>query len=179
MSLRRRTEAGWRDSLRPRPPDDAAVMEALPDAQLHRQVGHRPAGVAADEVGQLLQDLHLQDVGGALVEGWQQGGILLEGHQGLGLRLQLEESAEPGPRRETEMSRRTLSPTPSGIQSCGSSQTGHCLPPWSRALTRCCHTPKWSWHVLFENISFSLSFFKYHAVLLDFILPTFYFDWPV
>lgn len=104
-------------------------MEALSDAQLHRQVGHRPAGVAADEVGQLLQDLHLQDVGGALVEGRQQGGILLEGHQGLGLRLQLEESAEPGPRRETEMSRRTLGPPASGIRSCGSSPSGHWLPP--------------------------------------------------
>lgn len=69
-------------------------MEALSDPQLHRQVGHRPAGVVADEVGQLLQDLDVQDVVGALVEGWQLGGILLEVHQGIGLRLQLEESEE-------------------------------------------------------------------------------------
>lgn len=69
-------------------------MEALSDPQLHRQVGHRPAGVVADEVSQLLQDLDVQDVVGALVEGWQLGGILLEVHQGIGLRLQLEESEE-------------------------------------------------------------------------------------
>lgn len=77
------------------------MMEALSDAQLHRQVGHRPAGVVADEVGQLLQDLSLQDVRGALVEGWQLGRILLEVHQGVGLYLQLEESEEPGQRRKT------------------------------------------------------------------------------
>lgn len=58
-------------------------MEALPDAQLHRQVRHRPAGVAADEVGQVLQHLHMQDLHGALVEGRQLGGILLEVHQGV------------------------------------------------------------------------------------------------
>ena len=69
-------------------------MEALSDPQLHRQVGHRPAGVVADEVGQLLQDLDVHDVVGALVEGWQLGGILREVHQGSGLRLQLEESEE-------------------------------------------------------------------------------------
>lgn len=100
----------------PRPPDDAAVMEALSDPQLHRQVRHRPARVAADEVGQLLQDLGLQDVGGALVEGRQQGRKLLEVHQGIGLCLQLEESEEPGPRRKTQKG------------SLGSLQTGHCLP---------------------------------------------------
>ena len=76
-------------------------MEALSDAQLLGQVGHRPAGVAADEVGQLLQDLSLQDVGGALIEGWQLGRILLEVHQGVSLYLQLEESEEPGQRRKT------------------------------------------------------------------------------
>lgn len=113
MSLWRGTEAGWGDSPRPRhphahstkrpvplQPDDAAVMEALSDPQLHRQVGHRPAGVAADEVGQLLQDLRVQDVGGALVEGRQLGRIVLEVDQGIGLRVQLEESEQPGPRRK-------------------------------------------------------------------------------
>lgn len=75
-------------------------MEALSDPQLHRQVGHRPAGVAADQVGQLLQDLRVQDVGGALVEGRQLGRIVLEVDQGIGLRVQLEESEQPGPRRK-------------------------------------------------------------------------------
>lgn len=104
-------------------------MEALSDAQLHRQVGHRPAGVAADEVGQLLQDLHLQDVDGALVEGRQQGGILLEGHQGLGLRLQLEESAEPGRRRETEMSQGPPAHPPQESEALGPrKQDTACLP---------------------------------------------------
>lgn len=85
------------------PPDDAAVMEALPNAQLHRQVRHRPAGVVADEVRQVLQHLRVQDLHGALVEGGQLGRVLLEVQQGVGLRLQLEEAAakEERPRGES------------------------------------------------------------------------------
>lgn len=64
-------------------PDDAAVVEALPNAKLHRQVCHRPAGVASDQVRQVLQHLHMQDLHRALVEGWQLGGELLEVHQGI------------------------------------------------------------------------------------------------
>lgn len=91
-------------------------MEALSEPQLYRQVRHRPARVAADEVAQLLQDLGLQDVGRALVEGRQLGRKLLEVHQGVGLRLQLEESEEPGRREKTQKG------------SLGSLQAGHRRP---------------------------------------------------
>ena len=77
-------------------------MEALSDAQLHRQMGRRPAGMAADEVGQLLQGLDVQDLAGALVEGRQLDRIVLEVHEGVRLPLQLEESVEPGHRRTTQ-----------------------------------------------------------------------------
>lgn len=87
-------------------------MEALPDAKLHGQVCHCPAGVVPDEVCQVLQHVHVQDLHRALIEGWQLGGILLEVHQGVCLRLQLEEPAtrrghsgeswgtEPGPAQQ-------------------------------------------------------------------------------
>lgn len=119
LALQRETEAGLSDCPRPRPstytgtcpvlgshppgtPDDAAVVETLSDPQLHRQVGHRPAGVVADEVCQLLQDLHMQDVAGALVEGRQLRRIMLEVHEGIRLHLQLEKPVERGHRRTTQ-----------------------------------------------------------------------------
>lgn len=78
-------------------------MEALADPQLHGQVRHRPAGVVADEVTQVLQDLHMQDLGGALVEGRQLGGILLEVDQSVCLQLQLEEPEKAESRRGIEV----------------------------------------------------------------------------